>query len=145
MGSGGQAGPTREATSPPKYSDMPYADIILQSSDLVHFRLHKSALVASSSFFAAMFSLPQRPNDVAVDTLPVVHLSEDAGVLNSLISMLYSVPLEMPRSSDDVLALLAAATKYDMDVAQSSIRAEVSRRGLLSPPGVDIFRVHQSK
>ena len=72
----------------------------------------------------------------------MVHLSEDAEVLNGLISMLYSVPLEMPRSSDNILALLAAAARYDMGVAQSSIRAEVSRGWLLSPPGAGIFRVY---
>jgi hypothetical protein len=71
----------------------------------------------------------------------VVHLSEDAEVLNSLISILYPVPPEMPRSSDNILALLAAAAKYDMDDAQSSIRAEVSRKGLLSSPA-EVFRVY---
>ena len=121
---------------------MPNADVILQSSDLVHFRVHKSVLVASSPFFSDMFSLPQPPNDTAVDELPVVHLPEDAEVLNSLISMLYPVPPEMPRSSDNILALLAAATKYDMDAAQSSIRSEVSRCGSLSSTGAGVFRVY---
>ena len=137
----GQAGPTRETTSP-KYSDMPNADVILRSSDLVHFRVHKSALIASSPFFADMFSLPKPPNDAAPDELPVVHLSEDAKILNSLISMLYSVPPEIPDSSDNILTLLAAATKYDMDAAQSFIRAEVSRRGSLSSTSVGAFRVY---
>jgi hypothetical protein len=131
------------ATSPPKYSDMPNADVILQSSDLVHFRIHKSALVASSPFFGDMFSLPQPPNDAAPDELPVVQLYEDADVLNSLISMLYPVPPEMPNSSDNILALLAAAAKYDMDATESSIRAEISRRGLLhSSTSAEIFRVY---
>jgi hypothetical protein len=112
---------------------MPNADVILQSSSLVHFRVHKSVLVTSSPFFGDMFSLPQPPNDAAPDELPVVHLSEDSEVLNSLISMLYPVLPEMPKSSDKILVLLATAAKYDMDVAQSSIRAEISRRGLLSP------------
>jgi BTB/POZ domain len=137
-----QARPTREATSPPKYSDMPSADVILQSSDLVHFRVHKSALIASSPFFGDMFSLPQPPDDAAPDGLPVVHLSEDAEVLNSLISMLYSVAPEIPHSSDNILALLAAAAKYDMGAAQSSIRAEVCRKGLLSSTAAGVFRVY---
>jgi hypothetical protein len=93
---------------------MPNADVILQSSDLVPFRVHKSVLVASSPFFSDMFSLPQ-PNDAAPNELPVVNLSENAEVLNSLISMLYPVPPEVPRSSYYILLLLAAAEKYDMD------------------------------
>ncbi|KAH9986365.1 hypothetical protein BJV77DRAFT_1029196 [Russula vinacea] len=138
-----QAGPTFGATSStPKYSDMYNADVILQSSDLVNFRVHRSVLVASSPFFAAMFSLPQPQNDAAPNELPVVHLSEDAEVLNSLISVLYPVPPEMPLSSDNILSLLSAAAKYDMDEAQSSIRAEASRRGLLSSTRAEIFRVY---
>ena len=137
-----QARLTPEATSPPKYSNMPSADVILQSSDLVNFRVHKSALIASSPFFGDMFSLPQPPDDAAPDGLPVVHLSEDAEVLNSLISMLYSVAPEIPQSSDKILALLAAAAKYDMDAAQSSIRVEISRRELLSSTGAGVFRVY---
>jgi hypothetical protein len=112
---------------------MPDADIILQSSDLVKFRVHKSVLVTSSPIFGDMFSLPQPANDFAPDGLPVLRLSEAADVLNSLISMLYPVLPEMPHSTDDILALLAATDKYDMGAVQSFIRAEASRRGLLSP------------
>ena len=72
----------------------------------------------------------------------MVHLSEDAEVLNSLISVLYPVPPEMPLSSDNILSLLSAAAKYDMDEAQSSIRAEISHRGLLSSTRAEIFRVY---
>jgi hypothetical protein len=120
---------------------MPNADVILRSSDLVHFRVHKSVLVTSSPFFGVVFSLPQSPNDAAPGELPVVRLSEDAEVLNSFISMLYPVPFEMPRSSYNMLALLAAAAKYDMDAVQSSIRAEVSRR-LLSSTRVEVLCVY---
>jgi hypothetical protein len=48
----------------------------------------------------------------------------------------------MPNSSNRILALLATASKYDMDVAQSSIRAEVTRRGLLSSTRPGVFRVY---
>jgi hypothetical protein len=89
-----------------------------------------------------MFFLPQPPNDAAPDKLPIVHLSEDSEVLNSFISLLYPAPPEIPRSRDSSLALLAAAAKYDMDAAQSSIRAEVSRRGLLPSTDAGVFRVN---
>ena len=121
---------------------MPNADVILQSSDLVHFRVHKLVLVTSSPVFGDMFSLPQPSNDPAHDELPVVCLSENADVLNSLISMLYPVPPEIPTSSDDILALLAAAAKYDMEATQSSIRAEVNRRRLLTPTDAEVFRMY---
>ena len=120
---------------------MPNADVILQSSDLVHFRVNKSVLISSSPFFGDMFSLPQPPNDAPTDELPVVRLSEDAEVLNSLISILYPVTPEMPRSRYKILILLAAAEKFDMDVAQSSIRAEVARR-LRSSTRAGVFLVY---
>lgn len=89
-----------------------------------------------------MFSLPQPSGDEPPDELPIVPLSEDAEVLNSLISMLYAVPSEMPNSNNSVLSLLAAAEKYDMVSVQSSIRAEVSRKGLLSPTHTEAFRLY---
>ncbi|KAH9958134.1 hypothetical protein BC827DRAFT_1101431, partial [Russula dissimulans] len=120
----------------------PGADIILRSSNLIHFRLHKSVLVTSSPFFRDMLSLPQPTSDESPDGLPLVDLPEDADVLNSLVSMLYPVTPDIPGSDDSILDLLAAAQKYDMVAVQSSIRAAVSRRALLSPAGAEAFRVH---
>ena len=48
----------------------------------------------------------------------------------------------MPLSSDNILSLLAVAAKYDMEKAQSLIRAEINRRGLLSSTPAEIFRVY---
>jgi len=69
-----------------------------------------------------------------VNGLPVVDISEDAELVRSLITMLYPIPSEIPASYDRILALLAAAQKYEMDAVQSSIRAEVARR---QPPILD--------
>jgi hypothetical protein len=77
-----------------------------------------------------MFSLPQPSNDESAGELPIVPVPEDATVLNSLVSMLYPVPPEIPKSYDAILALLSAAQKYDMVTVQSSIRAEASRRAI---------------
>jgi hypothetical protein len=125
----------------PRYTDMPDADVILRSSDLVNFRVQRSILKTSSPFFDDLFSLPQPLDHEAFDGLPVVHLSEDAEVLNCLITLLYPVPSELPASVDKILTLLAACQKYDMLAVQSSIREQVSRRGLLSPTGAECFRL----
>jgi hypothetical protein len=108
-----QARSFREDPSLPRYLEMPSVDVIIQSSDNVNFRVHRSVMATSSPFFRDMFSLPQ-PSSDASDELPVVRVSEAADVLNSLLSMLYHVPPEMPHSSDNILALLAATDKYDM-------------------------------
>ncbi|KAH8977581.1 hypothetical protein EDB86DRAFT_1109918 [Lactarius hatsudake] len=120
---------------------MPDADVILQSSDLVNFRVQRSILATSSAFFGDLFSLPQPSDNDVIDGLPVVHPPEDAEVLSCLVTMLYPVPSELPDSDDKILALLAACQKYDMTTVQSSVRAEVSRRGLLLPTGTESFRL----
>ena len=73
----------------------------------------------------------------------MVHVSEDAVILDSLISMLYPViPPKMPDSGDDLLVLLAATAKYDMDAIRSSIREEISRKGLFESTRARVFRVY---
>jgi len=87
-----------------------------------------------------MFSLPQPSNDETIDGLPFVRLSEDAEIVRALITVMYPIPTEIPTSYERVLALLAAAQKYDMSAVQSSIRAEVGRRDLPVPTGARTFR-----
>ncbi|KAI0256901.1 hypothetical protein BJV78DRAFT_316289 [Lactifluus subvellereus] len=122
----------------PESLDTTEADIIVQSSDYINFPVHKSILASSSQFFRDMFSLPQ-PSKAVVNGLPVVHLSEDAELIRALITVLYPIPSEIPASYSRVLALLAAAQKYDMSGIQSSIRAEVSQRKLLASTGTTAF------
>jgi hypothetical protein len=70
------------------------SDIVIQSRDLVNIRVHKSALSSSSPFFDELFLLPrwQPLNSEIVNGLPVVRLSEDTEVLNSLLTLLYPIP-----------------------------------------------------
>ncbi|KAI9441849.1 hypothetical protein H4582DRAFT_2074020 [Lactarius indigo] len=114
--------------------DLSEADVVVRTSDLTRFLAHKSVLASSSWVFRDMFTLPWPPNNEMVDGLPVVDISEDAGLVRSLITMLYPIPSELPASYDRILALLAAAQKYDMAAVQSSIRAEIARR---PPPTLD--------
>jgi hypothetical protein len=127
-------------SSMPDRLDMSDADVIIQSCDLVNFRVHKSALSLSSSIFGDMFSLPQPSNDQAVDGLPIVRLSEDAEVLNGLLTMLYPIPSVMPQSYEKSLMLLAASQKYDMVGVQSHIRAEMKSRKFPTLIGSPAFR-----
>ena len=96
----------------------------------------------SSPFFDDMFSLPQpKPSDQdVVDGLPVVRLSEDAEVLNSLTSMLYPIPSVLPNSYDKALTLLATSQKYDMAGVQSRIRAEIQNNIFPALTGPETFR-----
>ncbi|KAH9022508.1 hypothetical protein EDB84DRAFT_1564973 [Lactarius hengduanensis] len=112
-------GPLADPLPLPECLYLSKADIIVRTADLTLFRSHKSVLASSSSVFRDVLSLPQPPNNEMVDGLPVVDISEDAELVQSLITIL-------------ILALLAAAQKYDMVAVQSSIRAELARRPSLA-------------
>ncbi|KAI9435059.1 hypothetical protein H4582DRAFT_1817840 [Lactarius indigo] len=121
---------------------VPDANIILRSSDQVNFRVHKSLLAMSSSFFDDLLSLPQPPDGEIVDGLPVVQLSEDAYLLNSLVSLLYPIPPVIPSSYEKVFALLSACQKYDMISIQSYIRDEMKRGRFPMPDRTESFRAY---
>jgi hypothetical protein len=94
-------------TSPPETFDLPDADLIIRSSDLVDFRVHKSVLALTSPFFKDLLSLPQPSDSESVDGLPVVQLSEGSELVNTLVSMLYPVPTVKPNSYRKVMYLFA--------------------------------------
>ena len=128
--------------SPPKPYDVPDANFIIQSSDNVNFRVHKSILAMASPFFKVLLSLPQPSHIESVDGLPMVQLSEDSELLNSLVSMLYPGPPVIPGSYKKVYHLLEACQKYDMVSLQSSIRAEVNRGEYPAPRGAEVFSAY---
>ncbi|KAI9436795.1 hypothetical protein BJY52DRAFT_1327715 [Lactarius psammicola] len=116
-----------EALPPPKGLNMQGADVILQSPDLVSFRVHKSILAISSPFFSDLFSLPQPRDDTVIDGLPIVQVSEDTELLHSLLTLLYPIPSVIPDSYEKTLGLLAALQKYNMDVVLRSVRSKIGR------------------
>jgi hypothetical protein len=118
------------------------ASIIVRSSDHVNFRLHKSVLAMSSPFFKDLLSLPQPPDAEIVDGLPVVALPEDAGLLNSLISLLYPITPVIPDSYQKVFALLAVCKKYEMKSVQSIIWAMIKAGTLLAPSKAKWFSAY---
>jgi hypothetical protein len=96
----------------------------------------------ASPVFKVLLSLPQPSGSESVDGLPEVQLSEDAELLNSLISMIYPVRPVVPTSYEKVLDLLSACQKYEMVSVQSSIRAEVDRGSFPAPVGMEVFRAY---
>lgn len=85
--------------------DVPDADLIIRSSDLVDFRVHKSVLAMASPSLDLedQDSLLELSGDEFIYGL---QLSEDSDLLNSLISILYPVPTVIPKSYEKVLYLL---------------------------------------
>ncbi len=136
---------TSENSDPPFVSlclDIPDANIIVRSSDQVNFRVHKSVLAMSSSFFKYRLSLPRAPDGELIDGLLVIQLSEDAGLLNSLVSLLYPISPVIPGSYKKVFALLAACQKYNMAPIQSYIRVEINRGAFPAPVEAEGFSAY---
>ena len=121
---------------------MPEASIMVRSSDQANFRVHKSVLAMSSPFFKDLLSLPQPPDAEIMDGLPVVALPEDAGLLNSLISLLYPISPMIPDSYQKVFALLAVCQKYEMESVQSIIRAAIKVGTFPAPLKVEGFSAY---
>ncbi len=96
----------------------------------------------SSPFFKDLLSLPQPPDDELVDGLPVIQLSEDAGLLNSLISLFYPIYPVIPDSYEKVFTLLAACQKYDMESVQSDIRDEIKLGRFPAPVEAEAFSAY---
>ena len=145
---GAETGPRCHAVLParsfplPECLDISEADVVLRSSDHANFLVHKAILASSSPVFRDMFSLPQSQNRGTVDGLPVVDVSEDAELVRSLVTILYPIPSEIPASYDRILALLAAAQKYDMAAVLASIRGAVALREVPVFDGTHAFRAY---
>lgn len=118
------------------------ADVVLVSSDDVHFHVHKSILSISSVFFRDMLSLPQPTDSEFIDGLPAIRLSEGAEVLHNLVTLLYPIPSVIPDDYDKALALLAVSHKYDMTAIQLSVRAEMKSRDLRPLTSAATFRAY---
>jgi hypothetical protein len=122
--------------------NVPDANIILRSSDQAYFPVRKSVLAMSSPFFANLFSAPQSSDGELIDGLPVVQLSEDAGVLGILVSLLYPISPVPPSTYEEVFALLAACQKYDMASIQSYVRSEVKLGTFPAPFEAESFSAY---
>jgi len=129
-------------TSIPEAFDASDANVTIQSSDLIHFRVHKPVLAMASPVFMDLFSLHQPSNSESVDGLPVVQSAEDAELLNILFSMIYPIHLVKPTSYEQVLYLLSVCQKYEMNPIQALIRAEVNRGEFPMPVGTEVFRAY---
>ena len=97
---------TAEKDKNDQYHEMfhdPDGDVILRSSDGVLFRTHSFTLRRSSSFFGAMFSLPQ-PSSLPQSSQTIT-LDEDSSVITPVLLMVYN--LAFPSST--VCTIVAAA------------------------------------
>lgn len=91
-------------------------DVVLRTSDKVHFYVYRVVLGLASPFFKTMFSLRQPDNaQVGMDGLPVIEVSEDAPTFECLLRYCYPIRPPIVTSLDFLSPVLEAAIKYDME------------------------------
>ncbi|KAJ7195846.1 hypothetical protein B0H12DRAFT_987374, partial [Mycena haematopus] len=91
------------------------ADVILRSSDDIDFHVYRLVLCLASSVFKDMFAFPQ-PN--SEPTIPIVHVSESALVLDMALRFWYpgAEPAAV-RTLDELRQILEALMKYNVEFA----------------------------
>ncbi|KAI0028922.1 hypothetical protein K488DRAFT_28656, partial [Vararia minispora EC-137] len=109
------------------------SDVILRSSDLVSFHVHKTVLSLSSPFFADMFSLPQPSTSSSSppvarddDGLPVIEMAETEEELMTMLAFCY--PISEPDIADFRLLTraLVVARKFDMESMRLRLKRQLA-------------------
>jgi hypothetical protein len=112
-------------THPEKLAEAPFddakADLILQSSDKVHFRVFKVVLSLASPIFADMLSIPSPPSQKPLDEVQVVPLSEHSTALDAALRHIY--PMRPPKVDPlhDASILAEFARKYQVEALDKFI------------------------
>lgn len=104
--------------------NQPSADIYLRTADHVHFYVHRQILSQASSVFADMFTLPQPPAQSS-EAPPIVDVTEDSKTLDQLLRLCYPINKRELGNLDDVIPVLKAAMKYEMEWPVSIITRDL--------------------
>lgn len=128
----------------------PKADIILRSSDNVDFRIFKFFLSLASSFFEALFDIPQPTGEIGdwevklKDGLVVIPVMGHSKTLDALLRFCYPCTLtDDPNveALEDVLDLLEVAQKYSLDLVEKKITHTLSNPKVLEAEPFRCFAI----
>ncbi|KAI0046375.1 hypothetical protein FA95DRAFT_1679820 [Auriscalpium vulgare] len=106
--------PQMRDASPP-FTNSPYADVILRSSDNVNFRVSRHILCIVSPVFVDMFGSPKDTDSITpggTDGMPVEYVTEDAATLDLLLRWCYPVVHPPLKTLDDARRMVTVTTKY---------------------------------
>ncbi|KAI0040318.1 hypothetical protein FA95DRAFT_899404 [Auriscalpium vulgare] len=129
------------------------ADLILRSSDLVDFRVHKLFLTKASPVFNALLvatgpsTSSAETHSIALsgelkDGFSVICLPENKEVFESLLSAILPVPISIPDTIHDLLPVLAAAQNYGMFTAMDLLRSKAAYAGVRDKTPEVAFRTY---
>ncbi|KIO16399.1 hypothetical protein M407DRAFT_86054, partial [Tulasnella calospora MUT 4182] len=87
-------------------------DVILRSSDGVHYKALKAILALASPVFDDMFEIPQGSNTQHSDEVPTIDVSESSPVLSTMLKLFYPAPVVEIKSYPVAFGLIQAFDKY---------------------------------
>ncbi|PCH36294.1 hypothetical protein WOLCODRAFT_126999 [Wolfiporia cocos MD-104 SS10] len=92
--------------------DSPDADLVLESSDMTRFRVHKVIITLSSPVLREMVKQEVDQRSAGVQALPIVHISENSASLELLLRLCY--PIDLPPLNNHRLffSVLEASHKF---------------------------------
>ena len=121
----------------------PDADVILCSCDHQEFRVMKVYVIKVSPVLRELIQSASSSHDAKTTTpLPSIQLSDTSVTLSSLLTFVLPIPPVIPSTIEQIMILLSAAQKYQMDLVLSHIRTIV---GSQDPPFIrpeTAFRVY---
>ena len=125
-------GPSQEQAPLSRNAGSPYdsaatsADIILRSSDLIHFYILKAFLSYVSPFFKNMFDLPSTTTNEIMNGFPVIAVAETSETIHLLLDLIYP-HIGEPQIENVALFLKVckATRKYCMDIIENRLRKQI--------------------
>ncbi|KAJ7073098.1 hypothetical protein C8F01DRAFT_268920 [Mycena amicta] len=128
---------TRNALFPfgPNANDDNPPDIIVRSSDLIDFHVHKSLLSFSSPFFRNMFAFPEPTGANAnpkMNGMSVVDLPESGDAVRLVLALIYPGVFTGTPTLDGFVEAYDAARKYDIASGELVLSAILDDSRLLT-------------
>src|SRR6267142_3834317 len=129
-----------DKTSANLFDSYPDADFILRSSDSHEFSVPKLYIVHSSPVLAKSVRSPSVSSDGVTSHTTTSGESEDESpfdtvqlpysrvIISSLLTFIFPVSTVLPSTTEEIMELLSAAQKYDMDTVLTRIRDRLSRQ-----------------
>jgi hypothetical protein len=112
--------------------DRPSPDIVLRSYDSRDFPVPTVYIDNSSPILQELIRNVSNTSDVSngenQESLPVVQLPESGATIYRLLTFIFPIVPIVPSTPEEIVELLAAAQKYQMDSVLSHIRAFVARQ-----------------
>ena len=122
------------------------AEVVLCTSDDVHFRVDKLFLSRASPFFKDMFKLPQPsldsdPTPRDEQGRPIIHVPEDSQILRKLLGYCYPGTMIAMDYITDIPAIVPVLVKYDMNTALQKVRKQLLSPQLLRRDPLAVFAI----